>query len=280
MSGSPALGGTQPTSPNGLANQNGNHGITGSQSGINTITAANISSLLSAGYHELCMLKWISTKGSKLEYGFSLRMDFVLGLKHQVVVGAKTTIDAAWNRTYNSARYASLNAGVKFEVIAGKKEETIFGKKDDQCIGAKQIERVNGAWTHTDAAKLQKNEKLYKMAVDDLLLEFGTELNQTTQKWEADIKKLDIKAGKMREAFSAKCAEKCGQMHVSIKTLEEKVKNIKTTCDQFEIKAAQIDSAFDSALNIRTPSSKIKGSMVQIKASVQKFLADLVKLGE
>jgi len=279
MSGnSPGLGGATPTDPHAAAGQLNQSGITGKQSGINAATAGDLHSAAASVFSEARDLNWIHTKGSKLEYGLAGRFEIVLGLKNTLILGLKTAFDVAWNRTYNLSSYSTRFAGARYEAITPKKIEVVYGKKSDEAWLTKR-ERVQGAWTHTSAAKERKHQALFKSIVKSLLEEVGGRLEKTIDTYEAHWTTLEQHAKTLNEE-SEKLSEKFTTLNTAIEHYKTDIEQIEHTCKQFELKSEQIEIAADAAMSIQADKKVIKGSTVSMKAGTIKFMGDLVKLGE
>jgi hypothetical protein len=279
MSGnSPGLGGVTPTDPHAAAAQLGQSGITGKQPGINAATAGDLYSAASSVITDAQNLNWIHTKGSKLEYGFAGRFEIVLGLKNTLILGLKTALDVACNRTYNLGSYTTRFAGARYEAITPKKIEVVYGKKTDEAWLTKR-ERVQGAWTHTSAAKERKHQALFKSIVKSLLEEVGGRLEKTIDTYQARWTTLEQRAKTLSEE-GEKLSEKFVTLNTAIDKYKTDIEQIEHTCKQFELKSAQLEIAADAAMSIQADKKVIKGSTVSMKAGTIKFMGDLVKLGE
>ncbi len=276
--GNPALAGTPPTDPNATAGQIANSGPNGKQPGINATTNGDNHATASSHHEEAGALKWYEVKGSKIEYVWGGRFDIVLGVKHTIIGGMKTGIDLAYNRTYNLDSYRTFFGGARYEIITPKKTEKVFGKKDDDAKLPKK-ERVNGAWTHTSAAKEKKNQALLKVIVEELMEQAGSTLNKIITKYEAKWDKVSKHADSVKQK-SQTVREKIMHLNVAIKDYKVDIKTISDICKEFERKAAQMEIAADSALEIKAAKSSIKGGIVGMKAGTLKLTANLVKLGE
>lgn len=276
--GNPALAGSPPTDPNGMAENHSASGPDGNQSGINGLSQGNLSASATHYFSVLRNMTWVKTKGSKLEYGMAMRFEIVLGFKNSVTAGFKTALDIAFNRTYNLGTYTTLFGGARYELIRPKKIETVYGTKDDVATLPKK-ERVNGAWTHTVAAKEQKNQALYKAVVDQLMEESGATLEKIITKYDAKWTKVAEKSKSLKEQ-SDKLTEKIARMNMTIDNYKADIDKISDICKEFQNKSGEIDAAMDAALNIKTPKHNIKGAMVSMKAGTVKLMGSLVKLGE
>jgi len=261
-----------------MAENHSTSGPDGNQSGINGLTKGDLNGTATHFFSSLRNLNWIKTKGSKLEYGIAARFEVVLGFKNSVTAGFKTALDIAFNRTYNMGTFTTLFGGARYEVIRPKKIEVVHGVKDDVATLPKK-ERVNGAWTHTVAAKEQKNQALFKAVVDELMEESGTTLEKIITKYDAKWTKVTENAKTLKEQ-SDKLTEKIALMNLTITNYKADIDKINDVCKQFQLKSGEIDVAVGSALDIKTPKHNIKGAMVSMKAGTVKFMGSLVKLGE
>jgi hypothetical protein len=275
---SPGLAGTTPTDPHAAATQLGNSGITGKQSGINAVTTGDFHSVATSLYSEARDLNWTHTKGSKLEYGLAGRFEIVLGLKNTIIAGLKTAFDVAWNRTYNMGSYTTKFAGARYEAITPKKVEVVYGKKSDEAWLTKR-ERVQGAWTHTAAAKERKHQTLFKSIVKSLLEEVGSTLEKTIDTYDARWTTLEQRAETLNQE-SEKLSEKFATLNTVIEHYKTDIEQIEYVSKQFELKSEQLELAADAAMSIQADKTVVKGSTVSMKAGTIKFMGDLVKLGE
>lgn len=276
--GNPALEGTPPTDPDALAKQHGQSGPNGQQSGGNAVSKGDLHASGDNSHSEARSHNFVHTKKDKLEYGIAARFDIVLGLRNLVVGGFRTALDLAWNRTYNLNSFTTLFGGVRYEVIRPKKIETVYGKKDDVAVGAKW-ERVMGGWTHTQAAKDQKNQALFKAIVDELIEKSGAKLDRVIAKYDAKWTKVEENAKSLKQQGD-QLTSRVAILSSNIKACKMDIDKISDVCKEFELKSAQIDIAADSAFSIKAPKSDFKGAMVSMKAGTVKFMGTLVKLGE
>jgi hypothetical protein len=267
-----------PTDPNATANNHGSSGPNGKQPGINATSTGNNHATAINFFSEARNLNWIKVKGSKLEYGLAARFEIVLGVKNTLIAGFKTALDIAWNRTYNLSSYTTWFGGARYEAIRPKKIEVVYGSKKDEASMPKK-ERVNGAWTHTSAAKEKKNQALFKAVVDELMEQSGTTLEKVIKKYDAKWTKVEENAKSLTEKCDA-LTEKLAHLNFTVTNYKKNIDQISDVCKQFQLKSAQMEIAADSAISIKADKKSIKGSTVSMKAGTIKFMGDLVKLGE
>jgi Uncharacterized conserved protein len=276
----PALDGQQPPGADATASQLDSNGIGPGQDGINAASAASLMSVARNFYSQAERMGFIKTKANKLTYGMALSFEGVLGLKSTIIAGMKTAIDAAFNRTHNLSGYRTAFCGLRYEIIRSKKVETVYGYKEDVAVGGKKYEWSNGAWTHKETGIKKQMQKDFEAICKSLAEEFGTKLEETTQKHTSRITKYEEDVKTETSKYVTSLQVKAGNLRATISEMKRDIKKIDEICNEFTRKTSSMEAAADSALNIQTPKSKIKGSMIQIKGSVQKFMGDLVKLGE
>lgn len=280
MSGSPAFEGHKPADANATANQLDAHGVTPHQSGVNGTTEGSLHGEARSFYAQAESLNLIKTKGNKLSYGLALNFEAILGLKSTITSRMKTAIDLAFNRTHNLSGYTTLFGGLRYEIIRKLKSETVYGSKQDRAIIGKKYEWSDGSWTHRETGKKKTRQKELNAISKSLAEEFGATLNEVTKKHTARIEQYELDAKKESSKYVTSLQVKAGNLRATISEMKRDIKTIDAMCQEFTRKTTTMETAADSALNIQTPKTKIKGSMIQIKGSVQKFMGDLVKLGE
>lgn len=221
---------------------------------------------------------WIEVKGNKGEIRIGAFFELIGGLRHSMTLGPKTAIDLAYYKTFNIGPYTSNMIAAKYERLGSKKEK-VHGWKKDKAWPLK-YEKTTGDWKETNAKKRQDEEAFKKLINDKMTERVGALLEERAKKCKENAEKVRETVRRLDRNVAHKLRVSCEEYRSKLGQFEREVSKMETICGKLEQKSKTIDMAIGSLMDIKAKKIKQEAQMMECKAGVLKFAADLVKLGE
>jgi hypothetical protein len=258
------------------------HAPTGAESGLHGITNGNATTECHSRVEENHGFSFSEVKGSSYKYGVAGQYQFTALLDHSITLKFKTKIEAAWSKTWNIGRYYNEIVAAKWEIIRPLKEEKVFGKKDDDLAkrASRRYDKTDGVWVRS-TVKEQKDKQKDLEKLNKALQELaGAKLEETFKKVDAEVKKYTDRVLDVNTKIVTQMRIKAEHLEMRLKEMDLTVQHIDRKCQEFERKTDGMKAVIDSALEIKVANKGSKGQFVKMKASVQKFMCSVIKLGE
>jgi len=275
--------GIEPTNTSGLCQRLlGAHAPTGGESGIHSCSTGDQHVRANTSVMEQAGFKFKEVKGSSYKYGGRFQFEGTMLLNHAITAGYKTKIEIGKFKSWDIGPYCTEMFAAKYEIIRGTKNETVFGsKKDDQRKGsARKYEKNNGPWTESNAKKVKDQEKELNELVSQLMERSGAKLEETIKKFHEEVEKSKEKTNAINLKIVSELRVKVEKIKERVQEMELHAGNMERKCQEFERKTKDMKAAVGSALEIKCSENGNYGNLIKMNASVQKFMSDLIKLGE
>jgi hypothetical protein len=221
---------------------------------------------------------WLEVKGAKGEVKLGGFIELVLGMKHSMVGGLKTAIDLSYSNTFNIGPYTTEMLAAKYEVLH-KKIERVGGEKEDLYTVCKW-ERNNGKWTKTVAGAKKTATPLEKEVTKAMALRCGALIELTAKKQRAKAKDVKQRIGDLKLKIDKQLNLKCSNARIKYGEFNGHIAQMQYQVGKFERKCKAMDEAVSAIMEFKGSKQWSKGKTVKLKASVLKFTASVVKLGE